>query len=107
VAATPDRFISILRVLLDPAKARDYEGELAWHFVGGKTAGLKIRRGVALATTGAQATLHMTLSHETWAEILSGNQALWSAEDEGLVSISGEANRIRAFWQCFDLPSLQ
>lgn len=106
LAAHPTRFIPVLRVLLDPAAAEGLEEELAWHFPGGDRAGLKIRGCIAVATDGADASLSMGLSHETWAQILGAKLKLSDAIDQGLVSIHGAPDRIKRYFAAFDHPTL-
>jgi alkyl sulfatase BDS1-like metallo-beta-lactamase superfamily hydrolase len=106
LAAPPERFIPVLRVLLDPERARDVEDELAWHFVAGIRTGLRIRGQVAVPTDGSQASLALGLSHETWAAVLGGRTTLAEAETEGLVSLDGDRKRIAAFLGAFDHAGL-
>ena len=106
LAAPPTRFIPVLRVLLDPAAAEGLEEELAWHFPGGNRAGLKVRGCVAVATDGADASLSIGLSHETWAQILGAKLKLSDAIEQGLVSIQGPPERIKRFFAAFEHPAL-
>ena len=39
MAAPPDRFVPVLRVLLDPERAAGIDDELGWHFSGGEAGG--------------------------------------------------------------------
>jgi alkyl sulfatase BDS1-like metallo-beta-lactamase superfamily hydrolase len=107
LAAPPDRFVPVLRVLLDPARAEGVDDEMAWRFAGGERTGLKIRGQVAIPTDGADAPLVMNLSHETWAEILSGRTTVWEAEEKSLVSLQGDRARVRSFLGAFDHPGLR
>ncbi len=106
LAQSPIHFIPVLRVLLDPQMAEGIDDEVAWRFASGEQAGLRIRGQVAVPTDGTDATLALTLSHETWAAILGGKQRLKDAEAEGVVSFAGEAERIRRFFRAFDHPGL-
>ena len=103
--APPTRFIAVLRVLLDPERAGDLEEELAWHFSTGERAGLRIRGPVAIPTDGAASELVVTLSPETWAAWLSGKTSFNTAENEGIISTTGDLERIKRFLACFDHPS--
>ena len=76
-------------------------------FAGGERTGLKIRGQVAIPTDGADAPLVMNLSHETWAEILSGRTTVWEAEEKSLVSLQGDRARVRSFLGAFDHPGLR
>ena len=103
--AAPTRFVPVLRVLLDPAKADDLEDELTWHFSTGERIGMRIRGQVAVPTQGEQTDLVMTLSPETWAGLLSGKLTFSAAEDEGIISVVGDLQRVKRFLASFDLPS--
>jgi len=107
LSSPPERFIPVLRVLLDPARAAGIEDELVWRFARGERVGLRIRGQVAVPTDGSEATLGMNLSHETWATILGGRTTLEQAVDEGLVSLSGDEARLVAFLGAFDHPGLR
>lgn len=106
MAADPTHYIAVLRVLVDPTRASDQSLEMAWHFVSGEQAGLALHRDVALPTKGDNASLHIHLSQETWAQILSNQLNLWEAEAQNLVSMVGPKASLLAFWQIFDLDSL-
>lgn len=106
LAAPPEGFVPVLRVLLDPARSAGIDDELAWCFAGGRRAGLRIRGQVAIPTDGREAELSLHLSHETWAEILSGRLTLPEAESKHLVSCQGDSARIAHFLDAFDHPAL-
>ena len=103
--APPTRFIPVLRVLLDPQRALGCEDEMAWHFATGERAGLALRGQVAIPTDGSAANLGVGMSHETWARILAGRTTLAAAEEEGVVSLIGERDRVYRFFSAFDHPS--
>lgn len=103
--ASPTRYIPVLRVLFDPAKAAGCDDELAWHFASGERAGLRIRGQVAVVTNGDNATIGLGLSHETWAQILSGKTSVSEAVAEGVVATVGDTARIYAFLNTFDHPA--
>jgi len=107
MSTTPTRYISVMRVLVDPSRAPDEVLEMAWHFASGEQAGLALRREVAMPTDGRSAGLHIHLSHETWAMILSNKLNLWDAEAQNLISMVGDPAHLISFWQTFDLESLQ
>jgi len=106
LAAPADRFVPVLRVLLDPERAVGIEDELAWRFAGGERAGLRIRGQVAIPTSGVEASLGINLSHETWAEILGGRTTLSEALQKGVLSLDGDRRRIVRFLNAFDHPGL-
>ncbi|MEM7101285.1 MAG: alkyl sulfatase dimerization domain-containing protein [Pseudomonadota bacterium] len=101
------RYVHGLRVVLDPTRSVQINTHIAWHFSDGAKAGLHIRNGVAVPTDGSQADYSLTLSQETWAEILGGKQSLSSALEEGTVSISGDMHHILSILQAFDVPGLR
>lgn len=103
--APPTRFVPVLRVLLDPERAGDLEDELTWHFSTGERSGLRIRGQVAVPTGGGANDLVITLSPETWAALLSGKTTFSAAEDDGIISTTGDLNRIKRFLASFDHPS--
>jgi len=105
--APPTRYIPVLRVLLDPTKALGCDDELAWNFASGERAGLRIRGQVAVATSGDNATIGLGLSHETWAQILSGKISVSAAVAEGIVSTVGDTARINTFLNAFDHPAFR
>jgi alkyl sulfatase BDS1-like metallo-beta-lactamase superfamily hydrolase len=105
LSAPPTRFIPVLRVLLDPDQSGDLEEELTWHFSTGERAGLRIRGPVAIPTDGSVSELVITLSPETWAAWLSGKTTFSAAEAEGIISTSGDLQRIKRFLASFDHPA--
>jgi len=106
LAEPPERFVPVLRVLLDPSRADGIDDELAWSFAGGRRAGLKLRNQVAIPTDGKDAQLSLHLSHETWAKILSGRMTIEEAESKNLLSCEGDRARIAQFLDAFDHPGL-
>ncbi|MGE0625624.1 MAG: alkyl sulfatase dimerization domain-containing protein [Pseudomonadales bacterium] len=106
LAAPPEHYVPVLRVLLEPSRAEGIDDELAWHFAGGRRVGLKLRGQVAIPTDGRQATLSLGLSHETWAKILSGRLTVEDAESRNLLSCEGDRARIARFLDAFDHPAL-
>ena len=107
MAAPPTRFVSTLKVLVDPTLAQGTAGELAWHFAGGEKTGLRLRNSVAVPTNGVYADAILGLSHETWADVLSGRQNFWAAVSEGTISIAGDETFVESFFSAIELHSLQ
>jgi alkyl sulfatase BDS1-like metallo-beta-lactamase superfamily hydrolase len=98
--------VSILKVLLVPEKAADFDQEIRIIFDDGTTAGLRIRNQVAVPTDGNNAEITLTISHQQWAQLLGGKSNLVQllSEDE-LEATPGNEEIIR-FFRCFDLESL-
>lgn len=105
LSAPPTRFIPILRVMLNPHLAGDLEEELTWHFSTGERTGLRIRGQVAVPTKGSCSDLVITLSPETWAALLAGKITFSAAEEDGIISTTGDLARIKRFLASFDHPS--
>ena len=97
--------LALLRVLLVPEKASEVEDEIIVTFSDGSSAGLALRHCVAVPSSGENATVSMTISHEHWAEILGGKMALSKAMAEGFIKTENESRIIRYF-ACFDLNTL-
>lgn len=105
LGATPDVYVGVMRVLLDPLKAEGRNDHLRITFDDGTVAGLHMRRCVAVPTDGSAAELEVTIAHGTWAKILGGKQSLSDAIESGAVDAHGRRERVEAFFACFDHPS--
>ncbi len=102
LAAAPDTFVGVMRVMLDPERAEGLNEHLRVTFDDGTVTGLHIRRSVAVPTDGTGATIEMTVAHSAWAQILGGKQRLADAIGAGIVDTHGESDRVVAFFGCFD-----
>ena len=107
MAGSADAYVPVLRVLLDPDKARDIEDELRWEFDDGTATGLKIRGQVAIPTSGDEATLSIQLSQKTWAQLLAGKKMLAECLNENLVVTSCDTVRLQKYFSAFDLPAFE
>ena len=96
-----------LRVLVDPETASGVNEEIAFSFSDGSTVGLRLRNHIAVPTDGQEAELVLSLDLDTWAGICSGRTSVASAIDSGLVTVTGERQRIDRVLACFDHPSFQ
>jgi len=105
LAASPEVFVSVMRVMLDPMKADGRNEHLKIAFDDGTVTGLHVRRCVAVPTDGTGAGVEIALTHATWAQMLGGKQTLADAIEAGLVEVNGERERVEAFFECFDHPS--
>jgi alkyl sulfatase BDS1-like metallo-beta-lactamase superfamily hydrolase len=105
LAGDPAAFIAGLRVMLDPGRAEGVGGHLRWVITGGPTCGLEVRGQVAIPTDGEGAHHELRLSHETLADLLSGQVTLAEAEAEGTVEIDGDAETVRRILGCFDVEA--
>jgi alkyl sulfatase BDS1-like metallo-beta-lactamase superfamily hydrolase len=107
MASSAGTYVPVLRVLLDPAKAQGLEEELCWHFDDGTSSGLKVRGQVAIPTTGEEASLSITLSQHTWANLLGGKKSLSESIDEGLIVTENDLERVKRYFSVFDVPAFQ
>lgn len=109
VAARPEASVRTLRVLLDPHLAEHVDDEIRFEFSGDPvvTTGLRIRKGVAVPTDGANATVVLALTSATWAKILSGKAHVSDCVTSGEVAVrQGEPRLALALLGCFDVPTL-
>ena len=107
MAAPVERYVHALRVLINPQLASQLDHHIAWHFASAAQTGLHVRHGVAAPTDGRGADSIITLSQETWAEILSAQTTLAEAVEQGIVSIDGDLDLILRCFATFDLASLR
>ena len=103
LAGQPATFVAVLRVLLDPERARGIDIEVCWHFDDGSRAGLRLRGQVAIPTDGSSADINVTLSHKTWADLLSGKTSHADALSSGDVQLSGATVDFMKFIAAFDV----
>jgi alkyl sulfatase BDS1-like metallo-beta-lactamase superfamily hydrolase len=115
VATRPEAAVRTLRVLLDPHLAEDFDQEIRFEFTGGpassgvpaSTAGLRIRKGVAVPTDGADADVVLRLTPPIWGKILSGKAHVCDCVASGEVEVrEGSLDVALALLGCFDLPTL-
>ena len=60
---------------------------------------------IALIDKTPECSLSITLSSDTWYDLLSMKKTLSEAEEEGLVEMNN-SEEVRKFFSCFDLESL-
>lgn len=106
LANPPEVFVHGLRVLVDPHTADGVDTEVRWEFAGGAVTGLRVRNQVAVPTDGVSADVSIGLSLETWAGLLSGGATLSDAIAAGDVAVTGDVERVRDVFACFDHPTL-
>ena len=103
LAGEPTAFVKVLRVLLDPAKARGLNTEICWLFEDGSRAGLRLRDQVAIPTDGSDADMTVELSHEVWARMLSGKVSPEQAAIAGEIAVQGSIEELLRVLGAFDL----
>ena len=88
-----------------PEKADAYLQTLQFNFSDDEKVFYSIRNSVALIDKTPECSLSITLSSDTWYDLLSMKKTLSEAEEEALVEMNN-SEEIRKFFSCFDLESL-
>ncbi len=70
-----------------------------------KTFFFSIRNSVAVIDKKFEGSPSLSLSSDTWYDLLSMKKTLSEAEEEGLVEMNN-SEEVRKFFSCFDLESL-
>ena len=89
-----------------PERAADVDCHIAFA-IGDSLCGLHIRRGVAVPTDGTSADHTLTISHENWADVISGKLPFSDALGSGAAAIDGDTTAVTAALACFEHPALQ
>jgi alkyl sulfatase BDS1-like metallo-beta-lactamase superfamily hydrolase len=103
---SPERSISMLRVLLVPERAVGYEGALTLIIKDEGKAGLKIRNQVAVPFPGDNKDLITTLSKRNWADLIGGKTDLYRLVSEEKIECFPDYKSVQRFFSCFDHPGL-
>ncbi len=98
--------VPVLKVLLVPERAADFNQEVRINFDDGSATGLKIRNQVAVPTDGSNADITLAISHRHWAAVLGGKTALAQLVREGDAQAAPDKDQVLRFFSCFDLESL-
>lgn len=103
----PAATVHVLRVLLDPERASGIDATLRWRFEGGAQAGLHVRNAVAVPTDGEfadarAADFTLSMSIETWAQLVSGKRSLTDAVGADAVRVDGDLAALKRVLACFD-----
>merc|ERR1712232_589115 len=102
LAAPLARYVHLLRVMVDPAKASDVNIDFAVR-CGDEVAGLHIRNCVAVPTSGHNASVTLVSSRESWADLRGGKLSLQTALDQGMAVIDGDRGALERALACFDI----
>jgi hypothetical protein len=94
-----------LRVLLSPEKADAYTQTLEFNFSDDEKIFYSIRNSVAVVGKKSEGSLSLSLSSDTWYDLLSMKKTLSETEEEALVEMNN-STEVRKFFSCFDLESL-
>jgi alkyl sulfatase BDS1-like metallo-beta-lactamase superfamily hydrolase len=105
-AGAPELFVPLLRVQLDPERATNVEGSVAFAFDTGTRAGLTIRNCVAVPNDGTDADVTLQISHSEWSQLLGGKTTLRALLQAG-TSVDGDPGLLEQLLGCFDLDALR
>jgi alkyl sulfatase BDS1-like metallo-beta-lactamase superfamily hydrolase len=103
VIADPCAAVHTLRVLLDPVRAEGVDHHVRFSFTNAGTTGLHVRNAVACPSDGKNASATISLSPETWADILTGKCTLQAALQAGDARIDGDRAAVIALWNSFEV----
>ena len=102
---SPKDSLKLLRVLLIPEKADAYTQTLELNFSDDEKIFYSIRNSVAVIDKESQGSPSLSLSSDTWYDLLSMKKTLSETEEEALVELNN-SEEVRKFFSCFDLESL-
>ena len=104
LASDPATFVHALKTTVVPELAADVDTHIAFA-IGDVTTGMRIRRGVAVPTNGDGADHTVTMTHETWAEVVGAKSSFGDALEAGLVTVAGDQVGVIEALGCFEHPS--
>jgi hypothetical protein len=90
---------------LIPENADAYTQTLHFNFSDDENIFYSIRNSVAVIDKNSDRSLSLSLSSDTWYDLLSMKKTLSEAEEEALVE-TNNSEKLRKFFSCFDLESL-
>ena len=96
--------VAVLRVRLAPERTVNMDFEIRFSFDDGTSTGLRIRRGIAVPTTGEHADACVCISAADWAKLLAERISVEDAMTSGAITIDGDESRVREFFAAFDHP---
>ena len=102
-----DRWVPILRVLLDPLLADGAEASIGFEFDDGGSAGLMIRNQVAAVVAFDQCDLKLSVTKAAWAKLLGGKVGLSEVLAQMSELSSGDLQTVTTLLSCFDLESFK
>ena len=102
-----DRWVPILRVLLDPLLADGVEASIGFEFDDGGSAGLMIRNQVAAVVAFDQCDLKLSVTKAAWAKLLGGKVGLSELLAQMSELSSGDLQTVTTLLSCFDLESFK
>ena len=110
-AGSANQTMHLLKVLLVPERAQDYEARVSLFLDGEKVSALIIRNQVAVSMVPGGKNfengleLELKISKETWAKLMSGKARLSQLIGEKEAECFPDNTSILRFFSCFDHPS--
>ena len=102
---TASNSLKLLRVLLVPERASEIDMNIKISFDDGETIIYSIRNSIALVRKTEDSDFTISLSKDSWFEVLCGKKTLSELMLEKTTDTKHE-EEIKKFFACFDLPSL-
>ena len=97
--------LKLLRVLLIPERAADIDMNIEINFDDSETVTYSIRNSIALVSKAKDADFSISLSKDSWFDVLCGKKTLSELMFEKTTDTKYE-KEIKKFFACFDLESL-
>ena len=97
--------LNLLRVLLIPERASEIDMNIKISFDDGETVTYSIRNSIALVSKAKDSDLSISLSKDSWFDVLCGKKTLSELMLEKTSNTKHE-KEIKRFFACFDLQSL-
>lgn len=93
--------VHTLRVLVEPDEIVDMDHHIAFT-VGEETCGLHVRNAVAVPTDGQGASSVVTMSRDTFMDIVSGRRTWSEAINSGEITVTGDSAAVNQFRKSLD-----
>ena len=97
--------LKLLRVLLVPEIASEIDMNIKINFDDGETVTYSIRNSIALINKLKDPDFSISLSKNSWFDVLCGKKTLSELMSEK-TTVTNHEKEIKKFFACFDLPSL-
>ncbi len=104
---SPRETLHLLRVLLDPVRARGIDHHVSFKFSDAGPAGLHIRNEISVATDGIGASTTVTVAYADLIQVLTGSSTLTGLMSSDAMQIEGDAEATKRGLACFDIPGLR
>lgn len=105
LATDPGVFVHALKTTVVPDLAAGLDVHIRFD-IADAPVGMHLRSGVAVPTDGSGADHTITMTHETWADLVSGGITLTDGLTAGQITIDGDATAVTQALACFEHPTL-